>query len=148
MRKQLISLAAVLSLSFAGAALAADPPAMSKGAYQAEEDKIQDQYTADKKACEGMKDNAKAICKAEAKGKDQVARAQLEARYQPSPRNDERLKLARADADYDVARQKCDDQQGSAKDVCRKEAKVAYDTAKAQAKATAAGNTRQRGSGY
>jgi hypothetical protein len=148
MRKQLTSLAAVLSLSFAGAAFAADPTAMSKDAYQAEKDKIQDQYTADKKACDGMKDNARNICKAEANGKEQVAKARLEAQYQPSPRNDERLKLARADADYDVAREKCNDQQGSAKDVCRKEAKVAYDTAKAQARAAAAGNTRQRGSRY
>ena len=40
-----------------------------------------------------------------------------------------------ADADYDVAKQKCDARNGNDKDVCVKEAKAAQTRAKADAKA-------------
>ena len=89
MRKQLITFAAMLTLGFASAGFAADNTAMSKDAYKAAKDKIEAQHKADKKACDGMKDNAKDICNAEAKGKEKVAKAELEAQYKPSPRNDE-----------------------------------------------------------
>ena len=41
---------------------------------------------------------------------------------------------ARADANYEVAKEKCDDLAGNAKDVCVKEAKAAFVKAKADAK--------------
>jgi hypothetical protein len=43
--------------------------------------------------------------------------------------------MARADADYVVAKQRCDDMAGNVKDVCMKEAKAADLAAKADAKA-------------
>lgn len=137
MKKDLIGLAAALCLCFAGSAFAADNAAMSKDAHKAAKDKIEAQYKADKAACDGMNGNAKDLCKADAKGKEKIAKAELEAQYQPSPKADEKVKLAKADAAYDVAKEKCDDMKGNAKDVCKKEAKAAHTKAKADAKANA-----------
>lgn len=121
---------AALCLGFAGTAFAADAPTMSKEAHKAAQDKIEATYKADRKACEGMKGNAKDICQAEAKGKEKVAKAELEAQYKPGPKTDEKVKAAKADADYAVAKEKCDDQKGNARQACQKEAKTAHDSAK------------------
>jgi hypothetical protein len=43
--------------------------------------------------------------------------------------------MAKADAAYDVAKEKCDDRKGNDKDVCVKEAKAAHTQATADAKA-------------
>ena len=43
--------------------------------------------------------------------------------------------IARADAEYAVAKEKCDDFAGNAKDVCVKEAKATFTKAKVDAKA-------------
>jgi len=58
-------------------------------------------------------------------GKEKVAKAELEARYKPSEKNRYQARVAQADADYSVAKEKCDDKAGNEKDVCVKEAKAA-----------------------
>jgi hypothetical protein len=134
MHKHLVSLAIAAGLTLAGSAFAADP-AMDKDAYKAAKDKIEAQAKADKKACDAMKDNAKDVCQAEAKAKEKIAKAELDARkkgYTPQARHD--LDVARAEANYDVAKQKCDEKAGNDKDVCMKDAKVALTTAKSDAK--------------
>ena len=78
--------------------------------------------------------NAEDICLAEAEGKEEVAKAELEARYKPSRENDYQVKVAKAKADYRVAKERCDDRSGNAKDVCLKEAKAAEAAAIADAK--------------
>ena len=75
MKKDLVSLAAALCLGFTATAFAADNTGMSKDAFKAGKEKIEAQYKADKKACDAMKGNAKDVCKADAKGKDKVAKA-------------------------------------------------------------------------
>ena len=54
--------------------------------------------------------------------------------------------MARAEADYEVAKEKCDDLSGNTKDVCKKDAKAAHvhavENAKLVKAATAAGETR------
>ncbi|MHB1359654.1 MAG: hypothetical protein ACYCWC_08755 [Rhodocyclaceae bacterium] len=87
--------------------------------------------------------NPKDICVADAKGKEKVAKAELEAGYKPSNKATYEVSVAKAEADYAVAKERCDDLAGNAKDVCVKEAKAAETTAKANAKAqmkTAAAN--------
>jgi hypothetical protein len=133
MKKQLIALSTMLMFAFAGAAGAADTT-MTKDAHKAAKDKIEEQAKADKKACDAMKDNAKDICQAEAKAKEKIAKAELEAQYKPSPRNDEKVKLMKAEGDYEVAKEKCEDQKGDGMTACKKEAKATYDKAKAEIK--------------
>jgi len=130
----------LIALALSGAALAqtAPAPGMSREAHQAQKDRIEADAKAARAKCDGMPGNAKDICKAEAKGAEKVSKAELEAQYKPSPRNDEKLRDARADAAYDVAKERCDDQQGKDKDACVQQAKSARTVAKAQAKATKA----------
>lgn len=134
---KLSSLAVAVAFGFAGHAFAADNTGMTKDAYKEAKDKIEAQYKSDKASCDGMKGNAKDVCKAEAKGKEKVAKAELEAQYKPTAHNEEKAKMAKADADYAVAKEKCEDQKGSAKSACKKDAKTAHDNAKSQAKADA-----------
>ena len=150
MQKHLIALAATFCFAVTGTAFAADATGMTKDAHKAAHEKIEAQYKADKKACDGMKGNEKDVCKAEAKGKEKVAMAELEAQYKPSDKATAKVTTAKADADYDVAKEKCEDQKGDAKSACKKEAKAAHDAAKGQAKAektaaTAGGTTAAAG---
>ena len=66
---------AVATCCFAGTATAAD---MTRDQYKAQKDQIEATYKADKKSCDAMKDNAKDVCNKEAKGKENVAKAELE----------------------------------------------------------------------
>ena len=108
--------------------------AMSKTEYKAAKQDISAKYKADKTACKAMTGNAKDICIEEAKGREKVAKAELEAKESPSDKHRYDLRMAKANAAYAVAKEKCDDLSGNAKDVCRKEAKAAYVAAKADAK--------------
>jgi hypothetical protein len=133
MKTKLLMLTAVMSCAFAGQAMA-----LTKEEYKAQGDRISADYKAGRDKCGTLKDNAKDICVAEAKGAEKIAKADLEAQYKPSPRNDEKAAVAKADAAYDVAKEKCDDQTGNGKDVCIKDAKAAQVKAKENAKVTAA----------
>ena len=108
--------------------------AMSKAQHKAAREDISAKYKADKVACKAMTGNAKDICIEEAKGREKVAKAELEENYSPSAKHRYNVRIAKAEAAYAVAKEKCDDLSGNAKDVCRKEAKSAYVAAKADAK--------------
>ena len=107
---------------------------MSKDARDMAIKNAESQYKMDKAACDGMSGNAKDVCIEEAKGKEKVAKADAEAALQNTPKARENAREARADANYEVAKEKCDDLAGNAKDVCVKEAKAAFVKAKADAK--------------
>ena len=140
MSKLMISLLAAAGIAFAGAAGAANEKTMSRDAYKAEKDKIEAQYKAEKEKCAGQTGNAKDICQAEAKGHEKVAKAELEAHYKNTDRARYEAREAKAEADYDVAKEKCDDLSGNQKDVCVKEAKAAQTKAKADAKVARVSN--------
>ena len=78
--------------------------------------------------------NAKGICTEEATGKRDVALAELE--YRRSGAQDDRVKLdvAKADAAYDVAKQKCDEATPNANSTCVEDAKAEAARAKAEAR--------------
>jgi hypothetical protein len=97
-----------------------------------EEEQIEQQAKADKERCNGMKGNAKDICMAEAKGKEKVAKAELDAKHDPSPRNQRKAAEMKTEAAYEVAKERCDDQKGDAKDQCQKAAKDKQAQAKRQ----------------
>ena len=62
------------------------------------------------------------------------AKAELEDGYKPTKKTRYNVSIAKAEADYSVAMEKCDDKAGNDKDVCVKEAKAAQTAAKADAK--------------
>ena len=126
--------AAVL-LCAAGLAWAAKAPApMRKDAYDAAKARITAQAKADLRACEAVKDQARALCRAQAAGREKTARADLEARYRPSAEATKQAKNAAAEADFEVAKVKCEALKGKAEDRCLQDAKGARDAAVRQAK--------------
>jgi hypothetical protein len=127
------TLAAAIGLAFATAAFAG--ATMSKSEHSAAKGSITAGYKSDKAGCDPLAGNGKDICMAEARGREKVALAQLQATYEPSDKARYEVRLAKAEAAYSVATEKCDDRAGNAKDVCRKEAASAQTAAQADAKA-------------
>jgi hypothetical protein len=127
-----------LRISLLAAAVLAWPAAhadtMPKADYRAGKTRIDAQYKADKAPCASLAGNARDICVEQAKGRQRVARAELEYAYTGKPRDRDKVLRARADAAYGVARERCDDLAGNPKDVCVKEAKAARTKALADAK--------------
>ena len=96
-------------------------------------------YDTDKKACDAMSGNAKDICVAEAKAKRVKTEENAEAAYKNTPKAREHAIHEAAEADYKVAKERCDDKAGNDKDVCVKEAKAMLTKTQADAKATKKG---------
>jgi hypothetical protein len=127
--RTLLFSALLLSFSLGAAAVP-----LSKVDYKAAKSDIENKYKADKKACNVHADNAKDICTEEAKGMERVAKAELEAIYEPSAKHSLAVHTAKAKAALAIAKEKCDDQAGNAKAVCRKEAEALYTSDMAKAK--------------
>ena len=142
MSKLMIALFITAGLSIAGAGSAQTYAAkstlpstpMTKDSYAMAKKDADAQYKIDKDACSSLNGNAKDICVAEAKGKDNAAKADAQASYANTPKARESARVAHAKATHDVSIEKCDDLAGNRKDVCVKEAKAAFVRAKADAK--------------
>ncbi len=125
------AIATVIILVFSAGAVAAQ--GMSKAEYQARKDRIAAEYKSAKANCDSLAGNAKNVCLAEARGKERIEKAELTADYKPSQTAHYHLTIAKANADYAVAREKCNDRAGKDKKVCLNEAKVEQSRAKAEA---------------
>jgi hypothetical protein len=135
MKKDFLALVVAACLGSAGSAWAAAPKAgMSKDAYEAAKDRIAAQYQADKQLCGRVKGHARDVCQAQAKGREEALTAKLEAQYKPSPDATEQAKEKTADANFRVAKEKCDALKGDAEDKCMEEAKAAREAALRQAR--------------
>lgn len=126
------AIAVAIVLAFSTGAMA---QAMSKDDFKAAKERISADYRSAKSSCDSLSGNKSDICIAEAKGAEKVAMADLKARYKPDEKSRYEASVARAESAYTIARQKCNDQAGNAKDVCVKEAKAAEVAARADAKA-------------
>jgi len=142
MSKLLIALFVSAGLGVAGCATQREAPMaaakaaapISKDAYDMAVKNAEMQYKTEKDACASRAGNAKDICLAEAKGNEKVAKADAEAAYKNTTKEREDARVTRAEATYDVAKEKCDELSGNSKDVCVKEANAALVKAKADAK--------------
>jgi hypothetical protein len=127
-----------LKTALATAALLALPVgqamAMSHGDYSAGKTRISEVYKAEKDACGSLKNNAKDVCIEEAKAREKVAKAELEHDYTGKQSDWVKVLKTRAETNYAVAKEKCDDLAGNNKDVCVKEAKAIETAALADAK--------------
>ena len=122
---------------FAGSAIAADHG--DKAAYDQAKASAKAAYDTDKHACDSLSGNAKDICVAEAKAKRTQVDENAEAAYKNTPKAREHAVHEIAEANYKVAKERCDDKAGNEKDVCVKEAKAVMTRAQADAKATQKG---------
>ena len=133
LKLKLIGLAAAFALAGAAQAQTQTPSTSAdRKMKNADEDKIEAQYKSDKAKCDGMSGNAKDVCQKEAKGKEKVAKAELDQKNSPSARNQRKVDEAKADAKYEVAKERCDDLKGKEKSACEKDAKAAHEKDKAE----------------
>lgn len=107
---------------------------MAKAEYGNRKTVISADYKSDKAACSSLSGNTKDICVEEAKAKEKVARAELEYSNSGQSKDQTRVGVAKADAAFSVAKEKCDDLAGNPKSVCREEAKTVHTKALADNK--------------
>lgn len=125
-------------LGFAALGCAATASAATdaeKAAYKEAKDSATATYKAARTQCDTLKDNPKDVCIAEAKAAEKRSKAEAEAKYKNTPKERMKARIAGLDADYAVAKEKCNAHSGNAKDVCVKEAKAVHTKAVADAKA-------------
>lgn len=124
-------LASAALIGMAGPAAAEN---FSKTTYGNAKDELKAIYKTEREACNSQAGNAKDICVETAKGHEKVAMAQLEYNYTGKPADEMKVREARYEARYEVAKEKCDDLAGDQKDICNREAATARDKAKADVK--------------
>jgi len=126
----------LLTLATAASASIAFAQNTDTAAYKNAHNKAESDYKMAKKQCKAMKDNAQDVCEEEAK----VARAKAErdavAQYRNTPKDLDKANRKLADAEYDLAKERCDDLSGDAKDSCQNQARSAKSTAMASTGST------------
>jgi hypothetical protein len=108
---------------------------MSKEEHAARREGINVEYQSSRSGCDSHSGNARAVCMAEAMGRAKIAKAELEALYKPGPTTLYKARIARSDAAYSVAWQRCNELAGTLKNVCIQKARSAETIAMAGAKA-------------
>lgn len=125
------------ALACAGAAHAApspfDPP-MTQEEMKAQKVRIEEQYDQSQARCRRVEGHARELCNERARADRDVQSAELQMRAQPTADNDEKVRLAKAEAAYSLALVHCKTFDGHARGVCRKEAKMNFESAKAEAR--------------
>ena len=113
---------------------AAQAGTMSRDDYRGARARIDAEYRDARAACDRLVDRGREVCRAEAAGKERVARAELEFNRSGDPDDALRLALARADARYDVARERCAARTGTDRSTCESDAKAQHAKAVADAR--------------
>ena len=117
------------------AAATGSQAAGDKAAYDSAKAAARSTFDAAVARCDGLAGHAKDLCIAEAKAARMRSDARAEAAYQDTPKAREQAADDLAEADYTVARERCNERAGNDKDVCIKVVKAALVHAKADAKA-------------
>lgn len=86
----------------------------------------QDHYRSAADLCKARRGNDRDVCKVEAKGDYEVTKARLKERYQPTPAHGREVRVEKAEAQYLINVEKCADLDGSARNVCRRDAVTQY----------------------
>ena len=108
----------------------------AKATYKAATDSASEMYKTERAKCDSLTGNPKDVCIEEAKATEKRSKAEAEAMYKNTPKARMNARVAAADADYAVAKEKCNAQTGNTKDVCVKEAKAAQKKAVVDAKSS------------
>jgi hypothetical protein len=121
---------AITNLAFSKGMMAEN---MTENEYKAAIKSITAEYNSAKIDCGAFAGNNKNICLTVAKNQKKTAKAELNAAYAPSNEADYKVKIAKGNAEYAFALQKCD--LPSSKEDCTKIAKVAMQHSKSEASA-------------
>jgi hypothetical protein len=112
-----------------GAAVDSPRSLMSPVDYGAARMAIEAEARAALSKCRDLESQPKDLCKAEAKADERIRKADLVAQYRGTVAAASEARLARAKAQYDLARTKCGEQRGEEKISCMRTARA--DKAKA-----------------
>lgn len=133
MKNTLMLMLVSMAIGFSASTSAATP--QEKSSYTAANEKAAADYKAASDQCKQLTGNPKDVCVAEAKARRVQTEAEATAQYKGTASARASARKDIAEANYKVAKAKCDSQNGNAKDVCIKEAKAALAAAKADATA-------------
>ncbi len=98
---------------------------LTRDDYNAEKTRIESEYRAGDLRCGVLAGHAKDQCVQEATFNEKVALANLEYRYTGAKSDERKYVTVKAEADYAVAKEKCEVRTGSDKAMCMKEARSA-----------------------
>ena len=118
-----------------GTSEVASATGMDKAAYTKERERAEADYKAAKDACKPLKGNEQDKCQAEAKYKEQVAKADLEMKYKGTADAAYDAAVKKAKAKHDLDKQKCHDLKGAEQSACKKQASADEKKTIADAKA-------------
>jgi hypothetical protein len=125
---------ACLAAALACAAAAHAASVMSKDEIKAQQVRIEEQYDHAQARCRRLQGHARELCNEEARAERDIEVAQLAFQANPTPENDQKLRLAKAEAAYATSLVKCKSMDGQARKVCRTDAKLVFEEAKTEAK--------------
>jgi hypothetical protein len=128
---------AAATLVAAAAAHAAPPladPVMSQEDVKAQKVRIEEQYDQSQARCKRLQGTGRALCNEQARGERNIQEAELQLRMEPTADNDEKVRLAKAEATYAQSLVRCKEFDGQARRVCRADARTTYDEAQTEAK--------------
>jgi hypothetical protein len=126
-------LTAVLLLAACAFAGGADAAPLSKLEYRLDHEKAQAAYKLESNNCRKLQANARDVCKVQARGHFQVAKAEVDARHNRTPKHEDKVKLAKAEAAFRLATEKCEDLHGNAQNVCKLDARATWVAARGEA---------------
>jgi osmotically-inducible protein OsmY len=144
------TLLATLLATAAGATFAAAPTAAlnhDPATYRNVTQKAASEYKAATAKCDAKKGNDKDVCMAEAKAARARTESNAVAKYNNSEQGRASARNKVAEADYEVAKAKCDAKSGADKDSCMDNAKSVRTAALADAKAGREGSSATGASG-
>ena len=116
--KKALSMIVMTAASFGFISAAHAAPNEAKANYEVAKDRAKADYKVARAACDSMKDNAKDVCIKEAKAAQVKVTAEAEAAYKGTDKAHKKARTDIADANYEVAKEKCDALTGAEKSRC------------------------------
>jgi tellurite resistance protein len=95
---------------------------LSSEQRQAMEQRIEATAQADKEACEPLHGNVQDVCRIQAKWKERIAKADLEFKQSGSDSDRAKLVDMKAEAEYEIARERCENGPANSWDACKQRA--------------------------
>jgi hypothetical protein len=112
----------------AASACAADAP------YAVELDRIEADYRVARERCENAAGHSPNVCVAEARAQRRIAQTELAARTSATPKSRYDARVARAEAEFEVAKERCGERPGPQREACINDARAAEARAKDEAR--------------
>jgi hypothetical protein len=108
-------------------------PLLGKEELKAQLVRAKEQYDNSQARCKRVEGPARALCNDRARGERDIQVAQLQFQAEPTADNDQKVRLAKADAAYSRSLLQCKEMDGDARAICRQDAKTVFEDAKTDA---------------